>query len=156
MKHLMSIIVAVLLFAGSAEAQRLRLGDRTPDIAASTTLGTSLDDIAHDYVCLAFVHSDSTPCVDAIDRLRSEVIAKDDNIAIVLLTAEEPTTDNELLNAYVGHNSSVAFDHNNHTFNAFGVSYVPFGVIFDKKRHRIEWFGSLQHIDREVIQQILK
>ena len=156
MKFLATIVAAMLLFVGSAEAQRLRLGDRTPDIAIASTLGTPFENITHKYVCLVFVHSESAPCVDAIDRLRSEIITKEDDVAIVLLTAEEATEDNELLNAYVSHNTSVAFDNHHHTFTAFSINYVPFGVIFDNKKRRIEWFGSLQHINHKVIEEIVK
>lgn len=156
MKYIISIIAAMLVFCSSAEAQRLRLGDRTPDIAIGTTLGTPIDNITHKYICMVFIHSESAPAVDAADRLCDEVISADDDMAIVLLTAEAETEDNALLNSFVSHNCSVAFDNHNHTFRSFDISYVPFGVIFDSKKHRIEWFGSLQHLDRETIKRILK
>lgn len=146
----------MLVFCGSAAAQRLRLGDHTPDISVSATLGTPMDNITHKYICVAFIHSESAPAVDAVDRLRNEIITADDDMAIVLLTAEEHTEDNALLNSFVSHNCSVAFDSHHHTFHSFGINYVPFGVIFDKKRQRIEWFGSLQHLNRKTITSILK
>lgn len=156
MKHLITIVAALLLFCTSAEAQRLRLGDRTPDIATSATLGTPIDDITHSYICMVFIHSESAPAVEAVERLRSELIGSDDDIAIVLLTAELKTENNALLNSFVSHNTTVAFDNNHHTFRSFGIDYVPFGVIFDTKKERIEWFGSLQHLDREVVDNITK
>lgn len=156
MKYLLSIIAAMLVFCSSAEAQRLRLGDRTPDISIGATLGTPMDNILQKYICMVFIHSESAPAVDAADRLCDELISADDDMAIVLLTAEEKTEDNALLNSFVSHNTSVAFDNNHHTFRSFGINYVPFGVIFDKKKQRIEWFGSLQHLDRRVIANILK
>lgn len=156
MKHLITIVAALLLFCTSAEAQRLRLGDRIPDIATSATLGTPIDDITHSYICMVFIHSESAPAVEAVERLRSELIGSDDDIAIVLLTGEPKTDSNALLNNFVSHNTTVAFDNNNHTFRSFGIDYVPFGVIFDTKKERIEWFGSLQHLDREVVDNITK
>lgn len=156
MKHLITIVAALLLFCTSAEAQRLRLGDRIPDIATSATLGTPIDDITHSYICMVFIHSESAPAVEAVERLRSEHIGSDDDIAIVLLTAELKTENNALLNNFVSHNTTVAFDNNHHTFRSFGIDYVPFGVIFDTKKERIEWFGSLQHLDREVVDNITK
>ena len=156
MKYLLSIIAAMLVFCSSAEAQRLRLGDRTPDISIGATLGTPIDNILQKYICMVFIHSESAPAVDAADRLCDELISAYDDMAIVLLTAEEKTEDNALLNSFVSHNTSVAFDNNHHTFRSFGINYVPFGVIFDKKKQRIEWFGSLQHLDRRAITNILK
>ena len=157
MRNLIATLTAVLLLThGTAEAQRLRLGDRVPDISISTMLGTHYEEFTSEHICLIFIHSASEPCVVALDEFIPEAESYANDMTIVLLTNEEPTSENALLNGYINHYTSVAFDSHGHTFHTFGINYVPFGVIFDRKKERAEWFGAIHHLKHKTLEEILK
>lgn len=154
MRRLISIALAVLFTASAAVAQNIRLGERIPTIDIDATMGTHLDHIETDYVCLVFVHSSSLPCIEALDKFAAIADSVKQQMSVVLITPEDPSGEKELLARFVDDNTSVAFDRDYKTFNAFGINFAPFGVIYEKRRSRAEWFGSIQQLDAETLRQI--
>lgn len=144
----------MLFTASAAMAQNIRLGERIPAIDIHATMGTHLDHIETDYVCLVFIHSSSLPCIEALDEFAPIADCVKQQMSVVLITPEDPDGKKELLTRFVDDNTSVAFDRDYKTFSAFGINFAPFGVIYDTKRSHAEWFGSIQQLDVEILTEI--
>lgn len=154
MKRLFVIATMLLLMVMRAEAQNIRLGERIPTIDVHSSMGTALDLIDKEFVCLVFIHSNSLPCIEALDTFRSTTNKVADKMAIVLLTAEQRSAEQDIVARFVDSNTTVAFDKEHKTFNAFGIHYVPFGVIYDTKRRHTQWLGSIQQLDEQTLTYI--
>lgn len=138
------------------EAQVLRLGERIPDINLQATLGTAPDMLTCDYVCLIFVHSESQPSIEAIDIYKGLSRSYADQLAAILITPEERGAEHEELDRYVDGSTSVGFDNNYRTFNAFDIKYVPFGVIYKNRTRKILWFGSIGQLNTKSLNEIIR
>lgn len=155
MKRLLLSIIILLCIHLNAEAQTIRLGERMPDINVESEYGRSLEQIASNYVCLVFIHSESTTCMGATERLDAIFNAHSETIHTVLVTYEEPNEENSIRSRITLRNYSLAFDINQRTFRAFDIHYVPFGVIYDTQRYRVQWFGPIQQLNAQTINQII-
>lgn len=150
-----TVLTALLCIPTNAEAQAIRLGERIPDISVESEYGRSLERIASSYVCLIFIHSDSTPCINAVNALDTITEIHNEAIHKVLVTYEGMEDELSIRNCITLQNYTLAFDHERRTFQAFEVSYVPFGVIYDTRRNRIHWFGPLHQLNAQIITQII-
>lgn len=156
MRHLLLTICALLTISSLCSAQNIRLGERLPDINVTSELGMQLDLITQKYVCLVFVHSESLPCITALEEFQGLCATYGDRMATVLITAEQRSDEQEVMSRFVNKNTSLVFDDNRRTFNAFGINYVPFGVIYETKRRKAVWFGSLRQLHAKELESILK
>ena len=155
MRAILTILAAMTMFISATQAQQIRLGHRIPDINVVSELGTEIKLIEKEYVCLIFVHTDSMPCISAIEHYQAISQDLSTRMATVLITSEERDEDVDVVARYVNSHTSVAFDDEYRTFQAFGVDFVPFGVIYDTKRRRALWFGSMLQLQREMLEDIL-
>lgn len=154
MKRLLAIASLMMMLMTSAEAQDITLGGRLPNINVHSAMGPELGLIEHEYVCLVFIHSESLPCVAALESFNALADSFSDTMAVVLLTPEQRSNEQDALARYVDSNTTVAFDNEHRTFKAFGVEYVPFGVVFDTKRRRVQWFGTIAQLTEATIRTI--
>ncbi len=154
MRAALLTLLSFMLFLSTSQAQQIRLGHRIPDIKIVSEHGEDLKFINKEYVCLVFVHSESHPCMDALAHLRSISNHLNERMATVLISAED-STKSEAWRDLVDDNIYLTFDNNLHTFHAFGVNFVPFGVVYDTKRRRALWFGSLLQLQHEVLDEII-
>lgn len=148
-------LTALLGITTNAEAQTIRLGERIPDISVESEYGRSLEQIASSYVCLIFIHSDSAPCINAVNAIESIEEIHNEAIHKVLVTYEGVEDEHSIRNRITLRNYTLAFDNEQRTFDAFEVSYVPFGVIYDTRRNRIHWFGPLHQLNAQIITHII-
>lgn len=155
MKRKLWLTTMALALSLAAAAQNICLGERIPDIQLASTMGRSIDDIATDYVCLVFFHSDSAPCIEAVNSLVGQAGKYADSMSVVLLTREAREQKESELKIYVRNNVSVAFDRDGRTFENFGIRYVPYCVIYDGKRRKARWSGSMQQLDPARLKSII-
>lgn len=146
MKSIITIMATLLLLCSGVSAQNIRLGEKIPDISVESVLGEELRLIEQEYTCLIFMHSKCEPCIKALPEFHKIAAPLADNMAVVLLTNESRDMEQHLQQAFGAYVTSIAFDRNKHTYRAFGINFVPFGVIYHTKSHRIEWFGSIQQL----------
>ena len=156
MKRLISIVVPMLMLISSAGAQNIRLGEHIPPIDVHSSMGTSLNLIDKEFVCLVFIHSDSLPCIEALDTFTKVTDKFADKVAVVLLTPEQQSAEQDIAALMTNDNVTLAFDKEYKTFEAFDIRYVPFGVIYDTKRRHTQWFGSIQQLDEQILTHITK
>lgn len=148
-------LLSLILFLTTSQAQHIRLGHRIPEIDVESRFGEELKLIKHDYVCLIFVHSESQPCIDALTKFKSTGDHLSERLAIVLITAENNYKENSILAGFTDETISIAYDDEYRTFCNFDVEYVPFAVIYDSKRRRTQWSGSLIQLEQEVLDSII-
>ncbi|MDE6140784.1 MAG: hypothetical protein K2F95_07535 [Alistipes sp.] len=155
MKRKLWLTTMTLLLSLSAAAQNICLGERIPDIQVASTIGKPLDNISTDYVCLVFFHSESAPCVEAVNSLVGQISRYANAMSVVLLTRELREQKERTLSPYAKDNVTVAFDRYGRTFDNFGIRYVPFCVIYDGKRRKAQWIGSIQQLDQSRLKSII-
>lgn len=155
MRAALLTLLSLVLFLTASQAQQIRLGHRIPDIKAVSGHGDNLKFNDKEYVCLVFAHSDSQPCIDALEHLHSISSYLGERMATLLISSEG-IEERETWRGLINNNIYLAFDNEFRTFRAFGVDFVPFAVVYETKRHRALWFGSLLQLQREVLDDIIK
>lgn len=150
------LIIASLLLAAITEskAQNIRLGERVPDIHVETELGKELELGTKEYVCLIFAHSESGPSVAAFEKLNEvrDILLR--NFDVVVITPEASDSKDAIHERLDLGGMVLAHDIEYRTFKEFGISYVPFCVIYERKRQKTVWFGSIQQLDAKNIELI--
>lgn len=151
MKRILTILAIALAIAIEAEAQSVRLGDRIPDMQLDRELAIT----SKEYVCLSFVHTESAPCLLAIETLCRIVSDYTDHIEIVFVSNQEDEVTEDIVCLANDVDISIFNDKESHAFKAFGIKHVPYTVIYSTKRNRVEWFGSVQQLNEETIERII-
>lgn len=148
-----NLLLLTCLFAkGSAEAQNIVLGERLPEMR----IGAWLMDMQPedcDYTLILFHHSESRQCRRALQRAE-EIIKKYPQFNIVILTKEPYSKAGVELTGHLADRIGVAFDNGGRTFAFYGVKFIPFCVICDK-RERAIWCGNTLTLNNKIIEQII-
>ena len=154
MRNLLVLIVLLCATAVGVSAQSIRLGGQIPTLSLTTNIDDTLAMYNREYTCLIFAHSESKPCVDALHAF--EPIAKSINkqCAIVVITGEDEQDSDAISQRLNIEDYIIAFDDNNRTINEFGIQHIPFVVIYRTKNERIKWFGPINQLDSDVIDQL--
>jgi hypothetical protein len=156
MRRFIAILVIIMTTTVGAHAQSIRLGESIPSISVSPSIDETLDLYNRDYTCLIFAHSESKPCVDAMRAFEATAHEINRTCAIVVITGEDESNSEAIIERLDIEDYIVAFDNENRTLKNFGINYVPFAVIYRTKNSRIEWFGPLHHINSKLIKDISK
>ena len=143
LKHFFTIFILLCVATFDTKAQSIRLGERIPEIDVASIYGSKLEYADKDLMCMVFINSKSTPCIEAIRNLDTSLL---EIMNIVLVTSERIDHYDEILNRLDCRRFAIAHDVDGKTFKSFGINYVPYGVIYDTNRKRIEWFGPIQHL----------
>lgn len=154
MRRILYILALMVATTVAAHAQSIRLGEAIPAISVSPTIDDTLALYNRDYTCLIFAHSESKPCVEALRDFRATAEEIGITCAIVVITGESEVDSEAIIERLGIEDYIVAFDDNNRTLRAFGINYVPFAVIYRTKNSRVEWFGPVHHMGRDIIDKI--
>ena len=100
---------------------------------------------------IEFFHSSSPAGVRSLERLCELSRREGERLRIVVVTREQHEKIARLLRPYLSERIGVALDAAR-GFELFGVRYVPFGVLTDR-RNRALWMGNTLQFDEETIQQ---
>lgn len=156
MKRLLLTIFTIAAAALSVSAQPLRLGHRLPNIDVDSSVGSELKLIDKEFTCIIFMHSGSQPTLEAIKSFSNIATQWHDELAVVLITPEQDGFEQEVLNSFTTNDTIVAFDNNYRTFESFDVQFIPFGVIYDNQKRRVQWFGSLPQLNEAEVRVIIE
>ena len=156
MRRFLAILAIIMATTVGAHAQSIRLGESIPTISVSPSIDETLDIYNRDYTCLIFAHSESDPCVEALRNFKATAEEIHLSCAIVVITGEAESNSKAIVERLGIEEYIVAFDENNRTLRAFGINYVPFAVIYRTKNSRVEWFGPVHHMGRDIIEKISK
>ena len=73
---------------------------------------------------------------------------------MVILTKEKYSEAGVTLTEHLGHNTCVAFDDAGRSFRNFGVKFIPFCVICNKRK-AVMWCGHAGALNQQIIERII-
>ena len=148
-KALLILSFALASAAGSATAQNVVLGDRVPDLKVSKWLDDR-QPAAAPATYIEFFHSSNPACVTSLDKLKKLTGKLGTKRRVIVVTKEDPAKIAPLLKPYLSQQIGVALGAEK-GFTAFGVTYVPFGVLTDAK-NRAVWMGNSLQFNEKLIE----
>lgn len=149
-KALLILSFALASAAGSATAQNVVLGDRVPDLKVPKWLDDR-QPAAAPATYIEFFHSSNPACVTSLDKLKKLTGKLGTKLRVIVVTKEDPAKIASLLKPYLSQQIGVALGAEK-GFTAFGVTYVPFGVLTDAK-NRAVWMGNSLQFNEKLIEQ---
>ncbi len=154
--NIMKTYFLVLLFSTalslSASAQRLMIGEKAPELKISEWLNGK-PELGKKVYIIEFAHTTSPPSMSRLDELNNLAKSKP-NINVILLFKESKDIVQKHTKQ-INHKFFVALDNEGKTFSTYGVNFVPFSIVLDKKGHAI-WFGNSDQLNDKIINDALK
>ena len=154
MKRLLYIfaLLAALLSHSESQAQTIALGEKTPRIKKVKWLNGNTPQKS-DFLYIEFIHSASLPCKESAERIY-KIVEEQPNMAFVLVSHQSASEIDNWVTHYLTPRSGVVID-DTQIRTSFGVNYVPYAVIIDRKRRAL-WFGNPQLLDRAMIEKLIQ
>ena len=149
-KVLLILSFAAVAASGGAMAQNVVLGDRVPELKVSKWLDDN-QPAAAPATYIEFFHSSNPACITSLKRLKEITDKTGAKLRVIVVTKEDPAKIAPLLRPYLSERISVGLNAEK-SFTAFGVSYLPFGVLTDAK-NRTLWMGNSLQINEKLIEQ---
>lgn len=148
-KALIILSFALASAIGSVTAQNVVLGDRVPELKAPKWLDDR-QPAAAPATYIEFFHSSNPACVTSLKRLKEITDKTGAKLRVIVVTKEDPAKITSLLRPYLSQQIGVALGAEK-GFTAFGVTYVPFGVLTDAK-NRAVWMGNSLQFNEKLIE----
>ena len=150
MKKLLSILLALAAFLPAAEAQNIALGQRVSELKVTAGLD-GREPAAAPLTYVEFHHPSNPGCQRSLERLQAFSRKYGSKLRIVILTQESEAEAAERLRPYLSPQIAVAVDPEGRAFAAYGVRYIPFGMLLDAK-NRVVWMGNSLQLTERIIE----
>lgn len=154
MKRTVMILCALLLSCAAASAQNIVLGQRAPELRVAEWL-EGREPAPAPLTYIEFYHSSNPRCEEALDRLAALSKQLGKRLRVVVLTREATEKIAPALAGRIAPRMGVGLDPQGKLFTAFGVSYVPFGVLVDAKGRAL-WMGNTLQLTQKLIEDSAK
>lgn len=151
---LISLLALAVPFA-AATAQNIALGERVPEMKVSAWLRGQKPAATPPLTYVEFFLSSNPACITSLKQLRALTDKFGTKLHVVVVTQEKEDKIVPLLTPFLSPHISVAMDAGNRIFTAFGVQYVPFGVLVDAK-NRALWMGNSLQLTPAIIEKSSK
>lgn len=150
MKRLLLSIATVILAVSAAQAQRLVIGERVPEMKITTWYNGTVPPLGK-ATLVDFFHTPNEQCVANLPRLNELQTAHNERLNVVVIAREgldkvSPFLDGKGYRFYAG------IDDAGKTFTAYGVRFVPFAALIDA-RGRLVWTGNVASLTNEIIEK---
>ncbi len=152
MKSVLLISLFVLSGLCGAQAQRIALGERVPELKISGWL-EGRQPAAAPLTYIEFFHSSNKEGIRSLDRLTAAAAELNGRLRIVIVAQESEDKVAAILLPYVSERTGVGFDPSGRSFSNFGITYLPFGVLTDAK-NRALWMGNSLQLTPAFIEKI--
>lgn len=154
MKRTILLTLIWLLTTVALRAQEIVIGERVPELRPTEWLGAQPTEDDRRATLFVFYHTESQPCVDALPHIDSLArTMQNERVIVVAMEPKERVA--PTLARYMSQNFYVAIDPTGRVFTSFGIRYVPFGVLIDRKG-RACWIGNPLLATDKIIQNNLK
>ena len=153
MKRLILTLVIMLSAVVAASAQNVVIGEKLPETRFRKWL-MDLQPEAADYTCMIFYHSESPLCRQCLRRVKNMVSKYGTKLNVIIVTKEDYDTAGVTLTEHLGDRMAVAFDDGGRAFRYFGVKFIPFCVISDRKRRAV-WCGNGITLTEQITDRII-
>ena len=150
------VLIALAFIFGSivtAHSQNITTGKVVPDLKIKQWLMDLRPDDA-DYTCVMFYHSESPQCHKYVSHIKSITKQASERINVIIITKEKYADAGVTLTEHLGGNVCVAFDDAGRSFRNFGIKFIPFCVIYNKKRIA-QWCGHAGGLTPEILEKIV-
>ena len=154
MKRALLISVLSLLAATGLRAQNVALGERVPELKSVEWLDGAAP-AAAPLTYIEFFHSSNSEALRSLDRLKETVEALGGRLRAGVVRPEPTARARAMVAPYRSGRIGVAYDADGRIFDAFGVTYVSFGVLTDAK-NRALWMGNTLRITPDFIEQTVQ
>ncbi|MEG1864706.1 MAG: hypothetical protein RRY33_04150 [Alistipes sp.] len=142
-------LLALTMLAINAFAQNIALGERAPETKPAAWLAGQQPSAA-ELSYIEFFHASNKASLTALEQLQKLTHKLGTKLRVIIVTQEKEDKISPLLTPYLSSQISVALDGSGKIFAAFGVNYVPFGVLTDS-RNRVLWMGNSLQLTEDVI-----
>ena len=150
-KVLLIWLLAAGFASAGATAQNIALGERVPEVKVPAWLRGGKPAATPGLTYVEFFHSTNPACKTSLERLKEITGKSGTKLRVIVVTKEDPAKIAPLLRPYLSERISVGLNAEK-SFTAFGVSYLPFGVLTDAK-NRTLWMGNSLQINEKLIEQ---
>ena len=152
-KYLLFCLLLPLAWCNAAHAQRIFIGKRAPELRIATWLADSRP-APSPLTYIEFFHTSSPSGLASLERLRELTERYDGRLRVIVIAQESQESVGDRLAPYISEHIGVGFDPSGQSYIAFGVEYVPFGVLTNA-RNRILWLGNTLQLTPELIESNL-
>ena len=149
-KVLLIWLLAAGFASAGATAQNIALGERVPELKIQTWLDNRQPEPAPT-TYIEFFHSTNPACKTSLERLKEITGKSGTKLRVIVVTKEDAAKVTPLLRPYLSKRIGAALG-TEKAFTAFGVTYVPFGVLTDA-RNRATWMGNSLQFNEKLIEQ---
>lgn len=154
MKKALLILLSVwLLKPAGSQAQNIIPGEKVPELKAAGWIDNRQPAPAP-ITYVEFFHSSNPACIVSLKRLRKLADRPKPHMRVIIVTKEDTARIAPLLRPYLSERVSATI-HAERGFSAFGVTYVPFGVLIDA-RNRALWMGNSLQFNEKIIEQSIR
>lgn len=151
MKKALLILLAVCgLGLSFARAQNIILGEKVPDLKPAGWIDNRHPQPAP-ITYVEFFHSSNPACITSLERLRDLSARSKPAMRVIVVTREDTARIAPMLRPFLSRRISATI-HAERGFAAYGVTYVPFGVLIDA-RNRALWMGNSLQLNEKIIEQ---
>lgn len=150
-KCLVLLLFALAVLPATAPAQRIALGERAPEIRPAAWVGEAAPAAAAK-TYIEFFAADNPAGTKSLQRLHELAAKAGSGLRVIVVTRDREEVVAPLVEAYLSPRFAVALDPQGKIFTAYGVRYVPFGVLTDA-RNRALWQGNSLQLTGEVIEK---
>lgn len=150
MRKLLLSILALTFALSAAQAQRLIIGEKAPDIKIAEWLGGKAA-AGGKATLIDFFHSSNEQCVANLEKLNSLHSAYGSRMNVIAVSRESL----DKLQPFVsgkGYGFYAGIDDGGKTFTAYGVRFVPFAALIDT-RGRLVWTGNVAALTNDMIEK---
>lgn len=148
------ILLLFALLAGTfaGRGQNVVLGERTPEL--KVTWQDDRRPAPAEATLLIFFLSANRSCTESLPHLHALAGELKGRLNVLFVTNDRPAEAEAALRPYAAENLFTTFDTEGKSFAGFGVNFVPFGVLIDRKGRAL-WMGNPRTLTRQTIEQNL-
>lgn len=150
MKKALILAFAASVLGLAASGQNIVLGERVPDLHAAAWLDNRSPK-PETFTYIEFFHTSSPAGLTTLDHLKRIAENPRTKISVVVATCEKTEKIEALLRPYLSERIAVAIDAAR-GFELFGVRYVPFGVLTDRKGRAV-WMGNTLQFEEKHLSE---
>lgn len=153
MKKFLLTAAAALIAMSPLSAQRLVIGERSPEVRPAQWLN-GVPDTDNRALMVEFFHSSNKKSMERLPDLDQLARANGGKLTVIVITREnDPAVTSALLAGDPSY--FVGYDGDGSVSSAFTALYVPYSVISDK-RGRILWLGNPSSLSNADVAVIIK
>lgn len=147
------VTLALTISAATLSAQKLVIGERAPELKVQQWL-ISAPAVDGKAIMVEFFHPANKKSAERITKLNSLASTNGDKMIVIVLVRDDSDNAKSILTS--GNPSYYpAIDDAGKTFSTFGIKYIPYAVLYDK-RGRILWVGNPSSISNNEIVGYIK